>query len=115
MKLFGFNISVSREAQAPLKRDATQYALSAGLWPDEGRTGTVLSNAYEQVVWVYRAINALAEQVSKIPFSLVDSAYIPHHIPDGLHGISPSSFTISRTEIFFIFMGSPVFVLPHLL
>jgi HK97 family phage portal protein len=28
----------------------------------------VLSNAYQQVVWVYRAINALAEQVSNIPF-----------------------------------------------
>jgi HK97 family phage portal protein len=38
------------------------------VWPDEGRTWTVLSNAYQQVVWVYRAINALAEQVSNIPF-----------------------------------------------
>jgi HK97 family phage portal protein len=28
----------------------------------------VLSYAYQQVVWVYRAINALAEQVSNIPF-----------------------------------------------
>jgi len=27
-----------------------------------------LSNAYEQVVWVYRAINAIAEQVANIPF-----------------------------------------------
>jgi HK97 family phage portal protein len=42
--------------------------LNAALWPDETRTGTVLSNAYQQVVWVYRAINALAEQVSNIPF-----------------------------------------------
>src|SRR4029079_16423136 len=38
------------------------------LWPDDGRTSTVLSNAYQQVVWVYRAVNALAEQVSNIPF-----------------------------------------------
>ncbi len=27
-----------------------------------------MSNAYQQVVWVYRAVNALAEQVSNIPF-----------------------------------------------
>jgi phage portal protein BeeE len=31
-------------------------------------SGPVLSSAYEQVVWVYRAINALAEQVANIPF-----------------------------------------------
>jgi phage portal protein BeeE len=30
--------------------------------------GEVLSNAYEQVVWVYRAVNALAEQVANVPF-----------------------------------------------
>ena len=47
---------------------ATEYALSSGWWPDEARSGTLLSNAYQQVVWVYRAINALAEQVSNIPF-----------------------------------------------
>jgi HK97 family phage portal protein len=28
----------------------------------------VLSNAYQQVVWVYRAINLLAEQIANIPF-----------------------------------------------
>ena len=66
MKLFGFNISISRERVA--RKDATQYALAAGLWPDDDHTGTVLSNAYQQVVWVYRAINALAEQVSNVPF-----------------------------------------------
>jgi len=66
MKFFGFNISVSRESA--VRKDATQYALSAGFWPDEGRSGTALSNAYQQVVWVYRAINVLAEQVSNIPF-----------------------------------------------
>ena len=72
MKLFGFNISISRERVA--RKDATQYALAAGLWPDDGRTGTVLSNAYQQVVWVYRAINALAEQVSNIPFRFSTSS-----------------------------------------
>jgi HK97 family phage portal protein len=68
MRLLGFNISVQREPQRIAAKDATQYALSAGLWPDEARTGAVLSNAYQQVVWVYRAISALAEQVSNIPF-----------------------------------------------
>src|SRR5215471_20880896 len=68
MRIFGFNISIHREAEPAVAKDATQYALSAGLWPDEARVGTVLSNAYQQVVWVYRAINALAEQVSNIPF-----------------------------------------------
>jgi phage portal protein BeeE len=68
MKLFGFKISFGRDGEAAVKKGAADYALSAGLWPDEARTGTVLSNAYEQVVWVYRAINALAEQVSNIPF-----------------------------------------------
>jgi len=64
----GFNISISREAQPAVAKDATEHALAAGLWPEEARTGTVLSNVYQQVVWVYRAINALAEQVSNIPF-----------------------------------------------
>jgi HK97 family phage portal protein len=68
MRIFGFNVSIHRESQPAGKKDAGQYALSAGLWPDEARTGTVLSNAYQQVVWVYRAINALADQVSNIPF-----------------------------------------------
>ena len=49
-------------------KDAAQYPLSAAFWPEESRGGMVLSNAYQQVVWVYRAINALAEQVSNIPF-----------------------------------------------
>ena len=68
MRIFGFNISIHRDAEPAAKRDATEYAVSAGLWPSDGRTGTVLSNAYQQVVWVYRAINALGEQVSNIPF-----------------------------------------------
>jgi hypothetical protein len=59
MKLFGFNISVSR---APVSKDGTQYALSDEFWPDEPRGSTVLSNAYQQVAWVYRAVNALAER-----------------------------------------------------
>jgi len=68
MKFLGLNISISRDSEPAATKDATQYALTAGLWPDDPRGGTLLSNAYQQVVWVYRAINALAEQVSNIPF-----------------------------------------------
>ncbi len=68
MKIFGFNISIHREQRPVETKDATEYPLSSAVWPDEVRTGTVLSNAYQQVAWVYRAINALAEQVSNIPF-----------------------------------------------
>ena len=68
MRIFGFNVSIHREAQPAVAKDATEYPLFAALWPDEARTGTVLSNAYQQVVWVYRAVNALAEQISNIPF-----------------------------------------------
>ena len=67
MKIFGFNISIERDERPSVTKDATQYALSAGLWPEDGHTTTV-SNAYQEVAWVYRAINALAEQVSNIPF-----------------------------------------------
>jgi HK97 family phage portal protein len=68
MRFFGFNISVHREKQPGVAKDGSQYALSAEFWPDEGSNGPVLTNAYQQVAWVYRAINALAEQVSNIPF-----------------------------------------------
>ena len=68
MKVFGFNVSLHRDKARPVAKDATQHALSSGWWPDEGCNGTLMSNAYQQVVWVYRAVNALAEQVSNIPF-----------------------------------------------
>ena len=72
MNLFGFNIS----RLAPSKRSGDgsgEQPLSAGAaaWlagRDLDDAGPVLANAYEQVVWVYRAINVLAEQVANIPF-----------------------------------------------
>src|SRR5438046_1535276 len=73
MKLFGFNISVSRLA-APQQSDggpALQRSFSPESWlrgEDIDAPGSSLSNAYQQVVWVYRAINVLAEQVANIPF-----------------------------------------------
>jgi HK97 family phage portal protein len=68
MRLFGLDISISRESQAPLKREAEPSPFSPQFWPNDEQSPPVLTNAYQQVAWVYRAINALAEQVSNIPF-----------------------------------------------
>jgi len=60
MKIFGLNIF-----------RAKQKSLSAASWlrADEGEGGcTAFRHAYQQVVWVYRAINVLAEQVANVPF-----------------------------------------------
>jgi HK97 family phage portal protein len=66
MKIFGWEISVQREGG-----DAGEVPLSeaAAMWlrGEDGHRGG-LSSAYEQSVWVYRAVNALAEQVANIPF-----------------------------------------------
>ena len=72
MNLFGFNLSLNRNSKIENRNSAPPpctRSLSAFLRGDDAdQTGTVLSNAYEQVVWVYRAINVLAEQVANIPF-----------------------------------------------
>jgi len=65
MRLFGFNIS--RTPPKPV----TKSSPAGAAWlrgEDTESTGSLLTNAYQQVVWVYRAINALAEQVANIPF-----------------------------------------------
>ncbi|MGH7973456.1 MAG: hypothetical protein ACREIC_32470, partial [Limisphaerales bacterium] len=66
MNLFGLNITVSRHQPTAQK----SLVLSPDRWlrGDDIPSGQVLSNAYEQVVWVYRAVNALAEQVANVPF-----------------------------------------------
>ena len=65
MKLFGFHISRS-QPQVEKSLAPELAAWLAGDTYDHG--GSTLSNAYQQVVWVYRAINVLAEQVANIPF-----------------------------------------------
>ena len=71
--------------------------------------GQLLTNAYQQVVWVYRAINALAEQVANIPFlfsagergrenlitsgPLMDFYNRPHPMP---LGFGPCFFALKR-------------------
>lgn len=75
MKIFGFNITRDSESQSlvtnhqsPLQR-SLDPAAAAWLRGEEPESpGPVLTNAYQQVVWVYRAVNALAEQVANVPF-----------------------------------------------
>ena len=72
MNLFGFNIS--RRSAAPPPPEETPISLlnpSAIAWlrgEDTDTGGPLLRSAYEQVVWVYRAVNVLAEQIANIPF-----------------------------------------------
>jgi phage portal protein BeeE len=66
MKLFGFEITRRREAGS--QKSITAGALSWMRGGDLDTGGSVLSNAYQQVAWVYRAVNVLAEQVANVPF-----------------------------------------------
>ena len=73
MRFFGFNIS--RTPSTPDTRHPAPVTRSLSCSPEEwlrgedlNLGGATLSNAYQQVVWVYRAINVLAEQVANIPF-----------------------------------------------
>src|SRR5882724_6206992 len=69
MKLLGFNISISRPVPRPSTLMSRSFDPDAWLRGEDRDTGgSILSNAYQQVVWVYRAINVLAEQVANIPF-----------------------------------------------
>lgn len=71
MKFFGFNINISRDRGF---EPAAAQLRSVGFSPERWVRGEdldhppSLNNAYEQVVWVYRAINVLAEQVANVPF-----------------------------------------------
>jgi hypothetical protein len=68
MKILGLSISRSTLNPGPSTKSAPSLAAAWLRGDDLEQTGTVLTNAYQQVVWVYRAINALADQVSNIPF-----------------------------------------------
>jgi HK97 family phage portal protein len=73
MNFFGFDIKITkaRETSGTAQKS---YPVTPEEWV-QGKdldynpgSGPVLTNAYEQVVWVYRAINVLAEQIANIPF-----------------------------------------------
>ena len=56
-------------SKAPVTKGAAkEMPITDANWENIAGNGAALSNAYQQVVWVYRAVNALAEQVSNIPF-----------------------------------------------
>src|SRR5262245_45199331 len=77
MRFLGFNITrtppplappAPLAPLAPPARKELSAAAAAWLAGSDLPTGPVLSNAYQQVPWVYRAINVLAEQIANIPF-----------------------------------------------
>ena len=71
MKLFGLNFSMSRATGSSTEVKPRSFPSGAAAWlagEDVDCGGAILSNAYQQIVWVYRAINVLAEQVANIPF-----------------------------------------------
>ena len=72
MNLLGLNISISRNrAQNQNSKIANQKSFDPQLWltgQDFSSGGVTMTNAYEQSAWVYRAVNAIAEQVANIPF-----------------------------------------------
>src|SRR3954462_4341551 len=71
MSFFGLNLKLPtfrKPTAAPLAR-ALSPQLKAWLSGDVPDTSpSTLTNAYQQVVWVHRAVNVLAEQVANIPF-----------------------------------------------
>src|SRR5260221_417056 len=68
MNFFGFNISRAPRPEAVVSKSLGPDADAWLKGSDLATAGAVLSNAYQQVVWVYRAINVLAEQIGNIPF-----------------------------------------------
>ena len=72
MKILGFNITRTSKSERVAPNVITTKSMAAS--PEDWLRGKdlesapVLRNAYEQVVWVYRAINVLAEQVANVPF-----------------------------------------------
>src|SRR6516164_81426 len=68
MNILGFNISVSRNHKSKIINPKS-FAPEAWLSGEDFHGSSVtLSNAYEQSAWVYRAVNAIAEQVANVPF-----------------------------------------------
>src|SRR5258708_18622094 len=66
MRFFGFNIS--RGGTEPTVQRSLSPGAAEWLRGEDVDGGPALRNAYQQVVWVYRAINVLAEQIANIPF-----------------------------------------------
>src|SRR5689334_17608492 len=69
--LLPFGLQISRRT-SPDETPMPQLSPDALAWLQGGEApasgSPALTNAYQQVVWVYRAINVLAEQIANIPF-----------------------------------------------
>jgi phage portal protein BeeE len=65
MKILGFNFQITRRTAPEVTKGFDPQTWLRG---EDVGGGIPLTNAYQQVVWVYRAINALAEQVANVPF-----------------------------------------------
>jgi HK97 family phage portal protein len=66
MKILGWNIerdSPEPPQAAPVRRSATGL-----VWGDVESRSSVVTSPFEQVAWVYRAVNAIAEAVANVPF-----------------------------------------------
>lgn len=69
MKLFGLNISRSRNLQVAEKSFSS--AVLSFLRGDEGEAGgAALTNAFTQSTWVYACVTAIARQVANTPFCI---------------------------------------------
>src|SRR5215469_14079524 len=75
MNILGFTISrTPRKPDAPAVQRMLSPESLAWLGGESAPSPPLLSNAYQQVVWVYRAINAIAEQVANVPFRFSSTA-----------------------------------------
>ncbi len=77
MKIFGIQLNRGSRESLPTSSveglagamECKEMSSAAAAWTKgEDLDGLTLTNAYEQVAWVYRAINVLAEQVANVPF-----------------------------------------------
>src|SRR6185369_16625229 len=69
MNLFGIKIGRGpKPPPPPTPSGRKSFGGTPGDWFRGEEPGAVFASAYQQVAWVYRAINVLAEQVANIPF-----------------------------------------------
>jgi HK97 family phage portal protein len=71
MNFLGLHVPFTQRSSPPTEYTTSQLSPQAIAWlagEEDKIAPSLLSNAYQQVVWVYRAINVLAEQVANVPF-----------------------------------------------
>src|SRR3954462_10509972 len=73
MKLFGFNLSLTRNQKSQIdgQTGSVQKSFDAAAWlagKDYEPVRTRLENPFHRVAWLYRAATVLAEQIANTPF-----------------------------------------------